>query len=144
MRGLLTQEAIRLQLPSVSRDEAISQAGRLLVQKGYVNSSYIAAMFEREDQVSTFIGRGVAIPHGSVQDPNLVHQSGIVLLQYPEGILYDGHICYIVIGIASHADQHLEILRHIALVLSNQDILATLWTTNDVAWVVSLFEEGLT
>mgnify|MGYP000511939279 CR=1 FL=1 len=77
-------EDIRLGLPSVTKEEAIRAAGALLAQRGYVDETYADAMVEREKLVSTYMGMGVAIPHGTSQKKGTVKKSGVVLLQYPE------------------------------------------------------------
>ena len=97
---VLTKENICLGLKSVSQEEAIKTAGEMLVRDGYVSPDYIDAMFEREEIISTFIGNGVAIPHGVGKARGMIKKSGLVVLQYPEGIDYNGNTCYLVIGIS--------------------------------------------
>ena len=53
---------------------------------GYVEESYIPAMLEREKIVTTYIGMGLAIPHGTTHESGIIKKTGIVLLQYPEGV----------------------------------------------------------
>ena len=79
-------EDIQLGLPSVTKEEAIRAAGALLAKRGYVDDSYADAMVEREKLVSTYMGMGVAIPHGTSQKKGTVKKSGVVLLQYPQGV----------------------------------------------------------
>lgn len=111
---LLSKKNIKLGLKSVSKQEAIEAAGKLLVENGYVGKNYIKCMLEREDEISTCVGKGIAIPHA--ENPKaVVNKSGIVILQYPKGIEWNHHeMVYLVIGIAGKDDEHLAILANIA------------------------------
>lgn len=136
---ILRKENIKLGLPAMHRDEAIALAGRLLVESGFVAEAYVDAMYKREDIVSTFIGNGVAIPHGVGTAKQYIHASGIVVLQFPEGIDYNGNTCHLVIGISGKDDEHIQILANIAEILSDDDDAEALWTTTDVDHVHALF-----
>ena len=85
---VIIKEGIKTGLPSVTKEEAIQAAGELLHQLGYVNESYIPAMQERERTVSTYMGLGVAIPHGTAEAKGEVKKTGIVMLQYPDGVSF--------------------------------------------------------
>jgi len=115
--GILKGENIKLDLDSVTKEEAIQMAGDLLVSGGYVQPEYIQGMFERETQLSTYIGKGVAIPHGVGTSKQYINHSGIVVLQFPQGVDFDGELAYLVIGIAGVGDAHLEILANLATIL---------------------------
>ena len=112
--SILKSDNIILGLKSESKEEAIERAGKMLVKEGYVNNNYIAAMQEREKIVSTYIGMGIAIPHGVGEAKKEVKESGIVVLQYPDGVVFGDDLAYLVIGIAGVGDDHLEILSNIA------------------------------
>ena len=119
MNNVLCRENIFLGLESVSKEEAIILAGKKLVENGYVNENYIDAMLEREKIMTTFMGMGVAIPHGINEAKKEVKKSGIVILQFPQGIDFDGEKAYLVIGIAGVGNEHLEILSNIAVALDD-------------------------
>lgn len=140
-KKVLRKENIKLGLPSVARDEAITLAGGLLVESGFVGEKYIDAMFKREAIVSTFIGNGVAIPHGVGSSRDLIFESGIVVLQYPDGINYNGNDCYLVIGISGKDNEHIQILSNLAVVLSEEEEAQKLWKTKDVDYVYNLLTE---
>ena len=67
-RTTINADCIKLGLQPVSKEEAIRAAGRLLVEQGCVDESYIDAMLEREKLVTTYMGMGIAIPHGACQE----------------------------------------------------------------------------
>ena len=135
-KSIFIKEGIRLGQKPVTKEEAIQAAGELLAQLGYVDSSYVDAMQEREKLVSTYMGMGVAIPHGTTQAKGTVKKSGIVFLQYPEGVDFGEEKAQLVFGIAGVGDEHLDLLANICTMLEDEARLETLKTTNDVEWVL--------
>ena len=133
---ILVRNAVKLNLSSVSKEEAIHTAGALLAKLGYVEESYIDAMQEREKLVTTYMGMGVAIPHGTSQAKDTVKRTGIVLLQYPDGVDFGDEKAQLVFGIAGIGDEHLDLLSKICGMLEDEDVLEKLKTTNDVDWIM--------
>lgn len=133
---VLRKEGVKLNLAPVSKEEAIQAAGELLTQLDYVDASYVDAMQEREKIVSTYMGMGVAIPHGTSQAKGTVKKTGIVLLQYPEGVDFGDEKAQLVFGIAGIGDEHLDLLSKICGMLEEEEILETFKTTSDVDWVM--------
>lgn len=134
--SVIVKEGIRLNLSPVTKEDAIQAAGDLLKDLGYVDETYVAAMQEREKIVSTYMGMGVAIPHGTTQAKDTVKKTGIVLLQYPEGVDFGDEKAQLVFGIAGIGDEHLELLGKICAMLEDENLLETLKTTGDVDWVL--------
>ncbi len=135
---MLSAENVSLGLASESREDAIRRAGEMLVSGGYVTSEYVDAMLEREKIAPTYMGDGVAIPHGTSEAKRSVIHSGVVLLQYPQGVDFDGETAYLVVGIAGKEDRHLEILSKIAEVLGDQATLDRLRTTPEISEVLDI------
>ena len=135
-RDVITAAGIRLNQPSVLKEEAIQSAGELLAELGYVDTSYVDAMQEREKLVTTYMGMGVAIPHGTTQAKGTVKKTGIVLLQYPEGVDFGEEKAQLVFGIAGIGDEHLDLLAKICEMLEDEEVLEELKTTADVNWVL--------
>lgn len=133
---VICAEGIHLGLTPVTKEEAIEAAGNLLEELGYVDGTYVTAMQEREKLVSTYIGMGVAIPHGTTQAKGTVKKTGIVFLQYPEGVDFGIEKAQLVFGIAGIGDEHLELLGRLCTLLEDPDRLETLKTTDDVQWVL--------
>lgn len=134
-KEVMVREGIKLNLKPVSKEEAIWAAGELLTELGYVDESYIAAMQEREKIVTTYMGMGVAIPHGTSQAKGTVKKTGIVLMQYPEGVDFGEEKAQLIFGIAGIGDEHLELLSKICSMLEEEEVLEKLKTTSDVEWV---------
>ena len=135
-KQVIIADGIRLGQTPVSKEEAIQAAGELLESLGYVDGTYVAAMQEREKLVSTYIGMGVAIPHGTTQAKGTVKKTGIVFFQYPEGVDFGAEKAQLVFGIAGIGDEHLELLSKLCTLLEDPARLETLKTTDDVEWVL--------
>lgn len=132
---------IILGLTPESKEDAIRRAGELLVKQGYVENAYVDAMLEREKIVTTYIGSNVAIPHGTGDAKEAVKKSGIVLLQYPDGVEFGDEKAYLVVGIAGVGDEHLSLLAQIATMIDDENKLKMLTTTTDKEAILKAFEE---
>ncbi|MBQ1717977.1 MAG: PTS sugar transporter subunit IIA, partial [Bacteroidales bacterium] len=128
---MLMRSNVLTGLPSESKEEAILRAGALLEAAGYVDEKYAPAMLEREGISSTYMGMGLAIPHGTAEAKGSVLRSGIVVLQYPEGVDFDGEKARLIVGIAGVGDEHLSILAKVAGALDDEALLEKLSTTPD-------------
>lgn len=137
---ILSESNILLGLESESKEDAIKKAGELLVKGGYVNEHYVEAMLERERVISTYIGMGVAIPHGIGEAKREIKASGIVVLQYPKGIDFGEGLAYLVIGIAGVGDEHLEILSNIAISLEDLELVDKLNRTKNKNEILEVFQ----
>ena len=135
-KQVIIADGIKLGQKPVTKEEAIQAAGELLAKLGYVDGSYVDAMQEREKLVTTYMGMGVAIPHGTTQAKGTVKKTGIVLLQYPEGVDYGSEKAQLVFGIAGIGDEHLDLLSKLCTLLEDEALLETLKTTDDVEWVL--------
>ncbi len=135
-KQVIIQDGIHLGQSSVTKEEAIQAAGEMLVKLGYVDDTYIDAMQEREKLVSTYIGMGVAIPHGTTQAKGTVKKTGIVCFQYPDGVDFGAEKAQLVFGIAGIGDEHLDLLSKLCTLLEDPALLETLKTTDDVKWVL--------
>ena len=135
-KQVIVAESIKLGQKPVSKEEAIQAAGELLEKLGYVDHSYVEAMQEREKLVTTYMGMGVAIPHGTTQAKSTVKKTGIVFIQYPEGVDFGDEKAQLVFGIAGIGDEHLDLLSKLCTLLEDEALLETLKTTDDVNWVL--------
>ena len=138
---ILKKKNIKLGLVSTDKYTAIKMAGRLLFESGYVEEEYMDAMIKREDDLSTYIGKGVAIPHGVGEAKKNIKKTGMVVLQFPEGVMFEDDLAYLVIGIAGVGNEHLGILSNIAVAIEGEDdnITNILKSTEDVEYIYNLF-----
>ncbi|KRF36364.1 PTS mannitol transporter subunit IICBA [Nocardioides sp. Soil805] len=118
--SVLDDDAIVLRGTATSRDDAITEAGRLLVASGAVEASYVDAMHEREASVSTHMGNGLAIPHGTNEAKSAINRTAISFVRYADGVDWNGKPVEFVIGIAGAGDDHLALLQKIAGVFTDQ------------------------
>jgi PTS system mannitol-specific IIC component len=133
---VFTKEGILLNQKAATKEEAIRQAGQLLVDRGCVDPSYIDAMLEREKIVTTYMGMGLAIPHGTTQAKGTVKKTGIVFVQYPDGVPFGDEKAQLVFGIAGIGDEHLDMLAKVANALDDEEVIEKMKTTNDVNWIL--------
>lgn len=134
----ISRDDIRLGCATVGREESIRDAGALLVERGYVKAPYVDAMVDRDRLTSVYIGMGIAIPHGTNDAKESVEKTGVVLMQYPGGVDYDGEKAELVFGIAGKGEEHLEVLANICRILEDEEVLAKMKTTDDLDWVLSV------
>ena len=138
---VLKRKNIILGLESTDKYTAIKMAGRLLFESGYVQEEYMDAMIQREDDLSTYIGKGIAIPHGVGEAKKNIIKTGMVVLQFPEGVKFDDELAYLVIGIAGVGNEHLDILSNIAIAIEGEDesITDKLKSTTNVEYIYDVF-----
>lgn len=128
---VLAKDNILTWLKTESKDDAILRAGHLLEQKGYVRKGYAEAMLKRENESTTYMGMGIAIPHGTDEAKKDIIRSGIVILQYPEGVDFGDEKAYLIAGIAGKGDEHIEILASLGETFEDGDKLKTLMSAED-------------
>ena len=108
---------------SISKEEAINRVGQMLVDSGFVEKEYINLMQEREVIVTTYIGNHLAIPHGTSESQTLIKESGISILQAPNGIQFGEELAYLIVGIAGKDGTHMDILSRIAIACSDVNVV---------------------
>ncbi|MFJ7826099.1 PTS sugar transporter subunit IIA [Psychrobacillus sp. NPDC096623] len=138
---ILTEENILLSQQLATKEEAIRLAGQILVDKGYVEAGYIEKMLEREEMTSTFMGNFVAIPHGTDDAKKEVKESGITIIQVPDGVDFgDGNLVKLIFGIAGKGNDHLDILSNIAITVSEVENVEKIVNATSPKDVLSFFE----
>ena len=121
MSDILSVSQIKVPGTATSKDEAIREAGQILVDTGAVTPAYVDAMFEREKSVSTYMGNYLAIPHGTNEAKDEITASALSVVRYDSPIDWDGNETRFVVGIAGYEGGHLEILGKIAVIFSDTD-----------------------
>ena len=134
---IVSRETVRLQGQARDKLDAIRQAGELLVQGGCVEPPYVNGMLAREQTMSTYLGNGVAIPHGQHEDLALVRRTGISVLQLPAGVEWEpGELAYLVIGIAATSDEHIGVLANLAEIVEDPAAAEEFAHTTDPASIL--------
>ena len=120
---LLEKKNIVLNCKSVTPEEAIKACGKLMVESGYCAEGYVQGMLERNAGFPVAIGSHVAIPHGTNESREFIKKTGLVVMTYPDGIVWgeDEELVRLVIGIASNGDEHMDILNRIVEVCESEE-----------------------
>lgn len=135
----LSQQDIHLGATASNKQEAIRQVAAALTEAGCVSAPYVDGMLQRERQTSTYLGNGIAIPHGTTDTRDLVLNTGVQVFQFPQGIEWgEGQTAYVVIGIAARSDEHLALLRQLTHVLSDDSVAEQLAKTTSAEELRSL------
>ncbi|REC95500.1 phosphoenolpyruvate--protein phosphotransferase [Kushneria indalinina] len=139
----LKSDAVLLNQHASDWRDALHQAGQSLMEGGLAREGYRDALFEREEQASTWLGNGIVIPHGTQKSREHVLATGVRLLQFPEGVeWHDGNRVHLIITIAAQSDEHLDILRQLTHVLDREGVADRLARAGDAEEVVSLLSKA--
>lgn len=133
----LSPSLVRLDASPKGKREAIAEAGRMLVEDGAVDAGFVRSLLAREDLASTYLGAGIAFPHGLAQDRALVRRTAVAVLQIPAGIPWDGgEVVRLLVAMAARSDEHVELLARLTRLLDDHEALRRLATTPDADEIV--------
>jgi mannitol/fructose-specific phosphotransferase system IIA component len=135
---VLSADAVRLGLSASDKEDALRQCGAVLVEIGAAGPAYADAILEREQSVSTYMGEGFAIPHGTDASREFINRAALAFLQFPDGVDWNGKECFVCIAIASKSDEHIGILQSLAMVLTDKESAQRLRETSSVDEVLEL------
>ena len=144
-KSVLIKESILTNKEFSDNKEATVAAGNLLLKNGYVQKEYIQSMLEKLDTQSfaTYIGNGVAIPHGMSEGSKYVIDTGISVIQVPEGVNWNEEKAYIIVGIAANSDDHMNVLASLADAIEDIEDAKKLWKETSVDKIFNLLSENL-
>lgn len=128
---------IQLNAPAADKVTAIRAAGKLLTDNGNIDPRYLDSMFGREEVANTYLGNGIAIPHGLPKDRDYILETGICVVQSRAGVTWKGgETAHLIVGIAAKSDEHITVLRRLTRVLGNQELVHKLIHTDDSADII--------
>ena len=144
-KSVLIKESILTNKVFLDNKEATIAAGNLLLENGYIEKEYIDSMLEKLEAQSfaTYIGNGVAIPHGMSDGSKYVTNTGISVIQVPEGVDWNEEKAYIVVGIAANSDDHMNVLASLADAIEDAEDGKKLWSETSVEKIYELLSENL-
>ena len=144
-KSVLIKESILTNKVFLDNKEATIAAGNLLLENGYIEKEYIDSMLEKLETQSfaTYIGNGVAIPHGMSDGSKYVTNTGISVIQVPEGVDWNEEKAYIVVGIAANSDDHMNVLASLADAIEDVEDAKKLWSETSVEKIYELLSENL-
>ncbi|MEM8705496.1 MAG: PTS sugar transporter subunit IIA [Actinomycetota bacterium] len=134
---VLNLEDVMIGCEAASMEDAIRLVGGRLVERGSVEPSYIDGMLEREATVSTFLGNGVALPHGVLASKGAILTTGIVVGQFPAGVDWGAGTAHLVVGLAATGDEHVAVLSQLAEVLMDEELCDALAQTSDADFILT-------
>ncbi|UBF27037.1 phosphoenolpyruvate--protein phosphotransferase [Kovacikia minuta CCNUW1] len=133
----LNKNNIKLGASAADKTDAIRQVGTLLVETGHMKPDYVSSMMGREKVANTYLGNGIAIPHGLPKDRELILETGIAVLQVPTGVEWNpGETVYLVVGIAAKSDEHIEILSNLTYMLDDEAAVQKLAKTSNAGDII--------
>jgi len=134
----LESNNVQLHVEAGDKIEAIRKVGEMLVESGNIKPAYIESMLNREKVANTFLGNGIAIPHGLPKDRESINHTGIAVMQIPAGVEWNpGEIVYLIVGIAARSDEHIEILTNLTHILDNEKLIKKLSSTDNAEDIYS-------
>ena len=144
-KSVLIKESILTNKVFLDNKEATIAAGNLLLENGYIEKEYIDSMLEKLEiqSFATYIGNGVAIPHGMSDGSKYVTNTGISVIQVPEGVDWNDEKAYIVVGIAANSDDHMNVLASLADAIEDVEDAKKLWSETSVEKIYELLSETL-
>lgn len=128
---VLSTSAVVVGATAPDRTAAIELVGGMLVADGIVTPEYVAEMREREAIVSTYLGNGIALPHGTNEARSAVLRTGLAVAQFPDGVIWGDERAYLVIGLAATSHEHIEVLSRLATILGDEVLCRRLGSTQD-------------
>jgi len=141
MSDILTLSQIKIPGVARTKDDAIREAGQILVDAGAVDPAYVDAMYEREKSVSTYMGNFLAIPHGTNEAKDTIRRSALSVVRYDQPLDWDGNEVRFAVGVAGVDNGHLEILGKIAIVFSDTDEVDKLLAAGSAEELYQLLHE---
>lgn len=134
----MTTACVKLNAQASNKTEAVRLAGQLLVDAGYIAPGYVDSMLRREEVANTFLGAGVAIPHGMVEDRHHIHHTGVAVVQFRDGVAWkDGEQAQLVVAIAAKSEEHIVLLRRLTRLMQRPQSIESLVQTDDPQLIVS-------
>jgi len=126
-KSLLSERSVRVKAAFASKDDAIRACGELLLEAGHVEPGYVEAMLERDSLSTTYVGNGVAVPHGTKDSKRFIRSTGLAVIQVPDGVDFlKGNTARLLVGLAALGDEHMDILTEIAMICADDARLAML------------------
>ncbi|MEW5928484.1 MAG: phosphoenolpyruvate--protein phosphotransferase [Gemmatimonadota bacterium] len=139
----LTAADVRLGALARDKEDAIRTAGGVLVERGYIAHGYVESMLGREAQANTYLGCGIAIPHGMGEHRELILRTGVCVVQLAREVEWSpGQAVRLVVGIAAKSDEHLGVLAALTDVLDDPELAARLAATGDPEEIVAGLTRG--
>lgn len=117
---ILKPEDVRMNATVKDKSEALALIAQVLCDDGLADGEYLQGLVTREGQSNTYLGQGIAIPHGTPESRKYIKQTGVRLVHFADGVAWndDGDVVHLAVAISAKSDEHLGILKSLTQVLS--------------------------
>lgn len=135
----ITASNLHLGCQARNKAEVLTMVGNEFKNKGYVDQDCVHFLAEREQQISTFLGNGITLPHLPKSANGIIVTSGVEIFQFPDGVIWDRtNVMFIAIGVIAKSREHIDVLREIALIFSDEFISNALSLTSSESEFLSI------
>lgn len=128
---LLSAGAIDLNVTASSKEDVLKQAVELMAKQGNISNKeqYLQAVFAREEESTTGVGEGIAIPHGRCEG---VKTPGLIAMVIPKGVDYEAlddepvDLLFLIAANPQSGSAHIDILSKLSGMLMHEEFTAAL------------------
>lgn len=144
---LLDKESVLLGAAPASKAQALKDAVALMVKSGKIadEAAYLKQVFAREEESTTGIGEGIAIPHGKC---DAVKRPGLAAMVIPNGVEFeslDGEpvtLLFLIAAPNTEDNVHLDVLSKLSVMLMDEDFTAKLREAKSVEEFLAIIDEA--
>lgn len=143
----LTTKDVRMNAKANTKEEALQLLADILHEDGLTHGDYLQGLKNREAKASTYLGQGVAIPHGTPDSRSLIYNTGVRLVHFSNGVIWNdaGDKVYLAAVIAAKSDEHLDILKLLTRTLSDnvEDKIKNAQTADELIAIINGVPDSL-
>lgn len=144
---LLKRESVELSGTPESKGQAIDQMVELMAKGGNISDlqRYKEGVLKREEEGTTGIGEGIAIPHAKT---DAVSAPGLAAMLVPQGVDYDAldgqpvHMIFLIAAPNTEDNVHLEVLSRLSMLLMDDEFRTNLLDAADVTEFLAYIDEA--
>ncbi|MBL4935917.1 PTS sugar transporter subunit IIA [Clostridium sp. YIM B02515] len=145
-KDMFSKERVSFNLKASTKDEVLEELIQILINDGKIidKDEFKKAVLKREEEFSTGIGMGIAIPHGK---SSAVKEASIVFGRSSKGIDYQSmddepaHLFFLIAVPEQSSDLHLRALSEISRKLMHSDIREKISNADTFEDFIKVFEE---
>ena len=144
---LLDKRSISLTGTPKTKSEALDQIIDLMVKSGKINDreAYRAQVYEREEESTTGIGEGIAIPHGKC---DAVTKPGLAAMVIKDGVEFDSldgqpvSLMFLIAAPNTKDNVHLDVLSKLSVLLMDEGFADDLRNARSVEDFLSIVDQA--
>lgn len=144
---LLDKRSIRIDGAPKSKNEALDQMVELMAKSGKINNleAYRQEVYRREEEGTTGVGEGIAIPHGKGA---FVDKPGLAAMVVKDGVDYDSldgepvHLIFLIAAPNTKDNVHLDVLSKLSVLLMDEDFSRALQNAKSPEEFMKIVDEA--